>query len=278
MAKYEIEIPNRYVEKRGIQRITVVEPCTNGNSTYVVAAKEIPEPRPSYSRQTVLREEWQPKFNASCVFLHVVEIEEACFYINTCAYSEEIKRAIVGTTFPKDYRHIIFTPTVELAEEIKSIRNGNWLPKKNDEVFACSRANLETFFRNGKHSEVYRFTAGKDFDGEAGYYDRIFFASEKQRAAFIERQRKEKENPYHPYSCKEQFDSFIIDADSVSEKNKPKEEKKEDGQNGDCLKSDGEFLRWEPSRNGKFIVPIKFDFQLGAYEVYVDEDGFLKVR
>ena len=147
--------------------------------------------KPEPSRQTVLQELWMPREDERAWRINQDNEIVAYKVVNLLQFEQHKEK---GYAFaPYDHR--------DWAEAIVKVRKGEWLPKKADSVFACSRRNNGVAFRNGKFSWVYGFTCEKDFEGKYEAYDRIFFPSEAQRTRFIESQKpkvvqgEEKEPP-----------------------------------------------------------------------------------
>lgn len=123
------------------------------------------QPEPSYSRAQVLCELWEP--TGQCFRIPLGN--DILNYDSAWGYSTRSLRA--GGD--------VFAPSHELAEEIVQIREGKWLPKKDDEVYSCNEnLIISPHFWNGG-SARHDFVKGSTH---------LNFPSAKQRDAFIQKQ------------------------------------------------------------------------------------------
>ena len=134
---------------------------------------KVVDPQPSYNRATVLQELWEP--TSTKIYCIDRENNIGNQYKVTPPVSAETLEYIQG---------LVFAPTKELAEEIVSIRKGEWLPKKGDKFVWCTKS---LFFNERFICEGGAVT---DFRNKSDYH----FPSPQQRDAFIEKNKpKEKE-------------------------------------------------------------------------------------
>lgn len=132
------------------------------------------QPQPTYSRQAVITEKWEPKLNEE--YFAITRDNNIIPCINY--HLSELSR--------HSSQGFIFAPTLELAEEIVQIRKGEWLPKKGDMVYCDIK---ECYYFNGKKT-------GHDYTATSNYSHHNF-PSAKQRQAFIE-----KNKPKEIFTCK----------------------------------------------------------------------------
>ena len=174
--------------------------ATDGDVVKITNGKDSFEP--SFSRAEVLSEKWEPKSINPCFSDYFIItdkniIEKGFFtfamldgirnYFNTKGYSiyhlmqKNSLRLAIDNLFS-------FSPTRELAEEIVSIREGNWLPKKGDRIFSLYR-NSFGIVCNGRYDDLPR-ESDATLNSIADY---VYFPTPEQRNRFVAEHPKRKE-------------------------------------------------------------------------------------
>ncbi len=176
MAKYEIEIRDELCDyANGL--LTLRTDSMGNVFARILNAKKITEPKPSYSRQQVLCEEWLPLYDASnpSGYNWIAE-DHFCIFPNNSIHFHE---AYIHGCRPLKAPGCAYAPTKDLAEEIVSIREEKWRWKKGDIIW---------WHFCGVQSKI----TTSDYN-ELLYSDIPAFPSEKQLIAFIEKNKpKEK--------------------------------------------------------------------------------------
>lgn len=294
MPRYEIRIKDN---ESGNERFISCESLSdfsdtlNAKTVVVICNKAfhaggtVPKTNPSYSRQEILREEWIPRKGESFGLVRPDNSIEFGFY-STTQTTASIWRD----------RGYVFVPIEhpEWAEEIVQIRKGEWGPKPDDMVF--------THPKNTGLSEG-RYITGKYFI-DRWCHTHYAFPTEKQKTTFISQQKKEKSVTFqNETTLSEIFTSMF------EKRVKPsREELREMNRKiksffetivplndariemiyqvlftslGDGLKRDSEGYTDETDVRYKewSINSIARQFEaLHGREIYVDKDGFLKLK